>query len=65
MKRLNLKDVKTIGEIKSFLMDIPDDTEISINNIGNTGLVKEIILEYFHWDIDDNEFSFYIKAEKL
>ena len=35
----------TVGELKKFLKNIPDDTEISIDDVGTSGFVETVELE--------------------
>ena len=46
MKKLNLKNITTIKELKDFINDLPDNTEFDVYEIGDTGYVGKVELEY-------------------
>lgn len=49
-KKLNLKDISTVKELKDFINSIPDNTEFDVCEIGNSGYVGEVELEYNQYE---------------
>lgn len=60
-KKLNLKNA-TVGELKTFLEDIPNDLELEIWEIGD-GMVGKVELTYNHYDFGANDCSIDIEAK--
>ena len=53
----------TVGELRKFIENIPDDTEISIDNVGKTGFVDLTELELQKFDNGDMDSYLNIGAE--
>ena len=53
----------TVGELKKFIDNIPDDTEISIDNVGNTGFCDIIELELQTFEYGKKDLYLNVGAE--
>lgn len=53
----------TIGDLRKLLKDIPDECEISVWDIGNTGFTDLVELEVVKYDYSGIDININIKAE--
>jgi hypothetical protein len=53
----------TIKELKEFIKDIPDDKEINIENVGDTGFIDDTELELIVYESGEIDINLNIKAE--
>lgn len=60
-KKLNLKNA-TVGELKAFLNEIPDDIELEIWDSGEA-MVGEVEITYNHYDVCSDDCSIDIEAK--
>lgn len=61
-KKLRVNGV-TVRELKEFLNSVPDDTEIYVDNIGDTGYVERVHFTIITFDMVGPELFLDIKAE--
>ena len=59
-KKLNLKNV-TVGELKAFLNEIPDDLELEVWEVGD-GMVGKVELTYNQYGFSSDDCSIDIEA---
>lgn len=60
--RINLNGL-TVGMLKKIISDIPDDCEITVWNIGETGFVDKSELEIITYEHLETDISINVKAE--
>ena len=59
-KKLNLKNA-TVGELKAFLDEIPDDLELEVWEVGE-GMVGKVELTYNQYEFGSDDCSIDIEA---
>ena len=61
VKTLSIKNI-TAKELKDFIINIPDDTELYVSDDGGSGYIEDCILEHIVFDNGVNSFSLEIEA---
>ena len=56
-------DITTVGALREALKNLPDDTEITVYNTGDTGMINGFNLEVNTWEESEPDVYINIKAE--
>lgn len=48
-KETNFREIDTVGKLREFLKEVPDDTELYISSDGN-GTIGKIKITYWHFE---------------